>query len=166
MSETPSANEMRCPWCSAPLGAAAEKCPFCGAQLTSLSGAEPSLPGVTALDQDAILRARSEAGRTRGGVLGFLTGRDLPESWAGDPPESLAPPEEAVRREMLRLQLEAERADAVAESVALKADVLAARGIHVDQLADEAEAAEAPSADAGAETGPAGQAPGDGSASA
>lgn len=157
MSETPSATEMRCPWCSAPLAdAAAGKCPSCGAQLTSPSGAEPSLPGVTALDQDAILRARSEAGRTRGGVLGFLTGRDLPESWAGDPPESLAPPEEAVRREMLRLQLEAERADAVAESVALKADVLAARGIHVDQLAAEADT---PPAEAGAESESAGQAP-------
>ena len=49
MSDPMSTSETRCPWCSAVLpDAAAEKCPSCGAQLTHTSGAEPSLPGVTA----------------------------------------------------------------------------------------------------------------------
>jgi hypothetical protein len=142
MSEPMSTSETRCPWCSAVLpDAAAEKCPSCGAQLSSTSG-EPHLPGVTALDTEAILRARSEAGRGRGGILGFLTNRDVAVPSEAEA-ESLAPPEDAVRREMLRLQLEAEQADAVAESVALKSDVLAERGIHLEQLNAIEEQAEA-----------------------
>jgi hypothetical protein len=144
MSEPMSPSESRCPWCSAVLpDATADKCPSCGAQLIHASGSEPNLPGVTALDPEAILRARSEAGRSRGGLLGFLTGRDLPESTGTESIESLAPPEDAVRREMLRLRLEAEQADAVAESVALKSDVLAERGIPLDKLNAIEEQAEA-----------------------
>jgi len=136
MSEPMSPSEIRCPWCSAVLpDPAADKCPSCGAQLIHASGSEPNLPGVTALDPEAILRARSEAGRSRGGILGFLTGRDLPEGSVGpESAESLAPPDDAVRREMIRLQLEAEQADAVAESVALRSDVLAEKGVPLDQL--------------------------------
>jgi hypothetical protein len=48
--------------------------------------------------------------------------------------DSLARPPDEVRREMLRLQIEAERADLTAETVALKADELARRGIHISQL--------------------------------
>ncbi len=145
MSEPMSTSESRCPWCSAALpDAAADKCPSCGAQLVHASGAEPNLPGVTALDAEAILRARAEAGRSRGGLLGFLTGRDLPESTGTESAESLAPPQDAVRREMLRLQLEAAQADAVAESVALKSDVLAERGIHLNELNAPAVAPEDP----------------------
>ena len=139
-----STNEIRCPWCSALLpDAAADKCPSCGAQLSSSSGNEPNLPGVTALDPEAIARARSDAGRSRGGILSFLTRRDLPAVDAADTVESLSPPDNAVRREMLRLELEAEQADAVAESVALKSDVLAEKGIHLDQLNAIEEQAEA-----------------------
>jgi hypothetical protein len=139
MSDPMTTSESRCPWCSAALSeATVDKCPSCGAQLIHASGAEPNLPGVTALDAEAILRARSEAGRNRGGLLGFLTGRDLPEVTGTESPESLAPPQDAVRREMLRLQFEAEQADAVAESVALRSDILAERGIHIDELRDAA----------------------------
>jgi hypothetical protein len=144
MSEPMSPPESRCPWCSALLpDAAAEKCPSCGAQLIRAPGSDQNLPGLTALDAEAILRARSDAGRSRGGLLGFLTGRDLPESDGVESAASLAPPDEEVRREMLRLQLEAEQADAVAESVALRSDVLAERGIHLDQLNEIEEQAEA-----------------------
>ena len=144
MADEMSTPESRCPWCSAALpDPAVDKCPSCGAQLVRASGAEASLPGVTALDAEAILRARSAAGRSRGGILGFLTGRDLPEIDAGDTAESLAPPDDAVRREMLRLQLEAEQADAVAESVALRSDALAERGAHLDELNAIEEQAEA-----------------------
>ena len=143
MSEPMSPPESRCPWCSAVLpDAAAEKCPSCGAQLVHAAGAEPNLPGVTALDTEAILRARSEVGRSRGGVLSFLTGRDQPES-GPEAAESLAPPDDAVRREMLRLKLEAEQADVVAETVALRSDALAERGLPLNQLNAIEEQAEA-----------------------
>ena len=143
MSDPMSTTEIRCPWCSAVLpDATADKCPSCGAQLINASGTEPSLPGVTALDPGAILRARSES-RGRGGILGFLTNNDLPQSSGTESAESLAPPDNAVRREMLRLQLEAEQADAVAESVALRSDVLAERGIHLNELNAIEEQAEA-----------------------
>jgi hypothetical protein len=144
MSDPMSTTESRCPWCSALLtDATAEKCPSCSAQLSHTSGAEPTLPGVTALDTDAILRARTDAGRSKGGILGFLTNRDLPEASGTESAESLAPPEEAVRREMLRLQIEAEQADLVAESVAIRSDVLAERGIHLNELNAIEEQAEA-----------------------
>lgn len=150
MSEPMSPSESRCPWCSAVLpDPAAEKCPSCDAQLIHASGTEPNLPGVTSLDPEAILRARSDVGRSRG-VLGFLTGRDLPEPTGVESRESLAPPEDAVRREMLRLKLEAEQAEAVAETVALQSDVLAERGVHLDELN-----AAPPLAPSGSETEPA-----------
>jgi hypothetical protein len=137
-------SENRCPWCSAVVpDATADSCPSCGAHLTNPSDAEPNLPGVTALDAEAILRARSDAGRSRGGLLGFITGRDTTESTGPESLESLAPPQDAVRREILRLRIEAEQADAVAESVALRSDVLAERGIHLDQLNAIEEQAEA-----------------------
>ena len=144
MSEPMSPPDSHCPWCSAVLpDATAEKCPSCGAQLVHASGSEPNVPGVTALDPEAILRARSDAGRSRGGLLGFLTARDLPEDAGVGSAGSLAPPDDKVRREMLRLQLQAEQADAVAETVALRSDVLAERGIHLDQLSEIEEEAEA-----------------------
>jgi len=144
MSDPMSTTETRCPWCSAVLPDATEdRCPSCGAQLTHASGTEPSLPGVTALDPEAILRARSDA-RGRGGILSFLTNSDLPQpSGTGTEAESLAPPDDAVRREMFRLQIEAEQADAVAESVALRSGVLAERGIHLNELNAIEEQAEA-----------------------
>lgn len=132
-----SGSEARCPWCSAPLPeGAAEQCPSCGAQLVTASGADPNLPGVTTIDAEAILRARSEVGRSRGGIMSFLTGVEPPPD-SGGSAASLAPPPDAVRREMLRLELEAARADAAAEQVALKADVVVDRGIHLDELAGE-----------------------------
>jgi hypothetical protein len=142
MTDQTADSEARCPWCSAALpDATAAKCPGCGAQLMT-TGAEPNLPGVTALDAEAILRARSEAGRSRSGILSFLTGNsDTPDS--GGSPEAYAPPADDVRHEMLRLELAAATADAVADAVALKSEVLAERGIHLDQLGAVEEQAEA-----------------------
>ena len=146
----------RCPWCSAELPAPdVEHCPSCGAALTPAAGTEPQLPGVTTLDPEAILRARSEVARPRSRILSFITGEVTVESANATDPASFAPPSDDVRREMLRLQLEAERADLEAETVALKADVLAQRGIHVSDLggspaeADPASAAPAPADAAG-----------------
>jgi hypothetical protein len=111
-------------------------CPSCQAAIGSAGAVDPQVPGVTAIDAAALLRGASAAPRQRGRLLSFLTGD------AGEPEvsqaelASLAPPDEAVRREMLRLQIEADHAQAVAETVARKSEVLAERGIHLSDLVD------------------------------
>lgn len=128
----------RCPWCSAALPAPdLERCPACGATLTSATGTEPQLPGVTTLDPEAILRARSEVSRPRSRILSFISGEVAVETGSPTDPGSIAPPSDEVRREMLRLQIEAERADLEAETVALKSDVLAQQGIPLSQFATD-----------------------------
>ena len=126
----------RCPWCSAELpAAAADTCPSCGAPLTSATGAEPDIKGVTSLDPLAIIQARADVARPRNRIMSFITGEAPGESEPTANPESLAPPDDAVRREMLRLELEAERADLEAESVALKTDVIVEQNISLADLA-------------------------------
>lgn len=77
------------------------------------------MPGVTTLDAEAIVRARASVSRPGLGLgwVGDLTGRD--SSSGPVPRESVAPPSEAVRREMQRLALQAEIADLEAETQAL-----------------------------------------------
>jgi len=134
MAEAMSGPAALCPWCSAPLpDAAVERCPNCGAALAA-TGAEGEIKGVTTLDTEAILRARSDVARPRSRILSFITGEIVPETGGPASPESLAPPPDDVRREMLRLQLEAERADLAAETVAMKSDELAKIGIPLSQL--------------------------------
>ncbi len=106
----------RCPWCSGPLDAPqAERCPSCGANLQS-APEQDDVPGVTAVRPELLVRARRmEQPRRRG--LRALFGGEEP---AVEPPSqaelaALAPPDEAVRREMLRLELEAAVAEAHGE---------------------------------------------------
>lgn len=124
-----------CPWCSAALPAeAVDRCPGCGAMLVAVPDATGDIKGVTTLDTEAILRARSEVSRPRGNrLLSFISG-EVTQPPPPVNPESVAPPDVAVRREMLRLRIEAETADLEAEAVALKADELARRGIHMSEL--------------------------------
>lgn len=150
-----------CPWCSAPLpDPAVERCPSCDAALTAVADAPSDIKGVTTLDTEAILRARSEVSRPQRGnrLLSFITGEMPVDTSSPANPDVFAPPPNEVRREMLRLQLEAERADLTAETVALKADELARRGIHLSELGgDEAapgsEAAPSSEAAPGSEAG-------------
>ncbi len=111
-------------WCSAVLpDAHAETCPSCGATL--VGEADAALPGLTAIDADAILRNTRAAAKPKrsGRLLGWISGEyDGDDSGATAPPGSLAPPPEAVRREMLRLELQAQVANAQAEVEALAAD--------------------------------------------
>jgi hypothetical protein len=126
----------RCQWCSAQLPSAdLPTCPSCGAALTSTIGGE-EIRGVTTLDPEAILRARSEPPRSRNRLLSFITG-DIPVE-AGGPAEaeSLAPPDDAVRLEMRRLEMEAERADLEAETVSMKTDAVLEQGIDLAAMAD------------------------------
>jgi len=119
---TDAATLDRCPWCSSPLAdATVETCPSCGATLTSTTPAD-QLPGVTTLDTEAILRARSSVSRPRSRLLSFITGETDEAPAAPASAESLAPPTEAVRREMLRIALAAEVADLEAEVNSLETE--------------------------------------------
>jgi len=125
VDETMSTGEsegFHCPWCSAVLPSAdLEDCPSCGATLTSTSTSEAALPGVTAIDHEAIARNAREAVRQpRSRLLSWLSGEYDEEAPA--PSGAIAPPDAAVRREMLRLRMAAEIADRQAEADAMMAD--------------------------------------------
>ncbi|MCJ7711186.1 MAG: hypothetical protein MUQ32_10210 [Chloroflexi bacterium] len=146
-----------CPWCSAALPVpGVDLCPACGAALVSKTGgADPDIKGVTTLDTEAILRARAEVARPRSRLLSFITGEAPAETGAPASSESLARPPAEVRREMLRLELEAQQAELEAETIALKSDVIARQGIHVSQLGGVPEEAPAGEAAPASEAAPA-----------
>ncbi|HEY0443981.1 MAG TPA: hypothetical protein VGC90_07160 [Candidatus Limnocylindrales bacterium] len=110
------ATAARCPWCSADLpGGAGASCAACGAILTGEP--ERQLPGVTAIDSDAIARgARTPPPVRRSRLLSWISGDDGAEFDTPAQPGSLAPPLPDVRREMLRLEIEAEVASMQAEA--------------------------------------------------
>ena len=114
----------RCPWCSAALPSSdLETCPSCGATLTSAP--EAALPGVTAIDHEAILRATREPTRPqRSRLLSWLSGDYVEEgtTTTAAAPDAIAPPDPAVKAEILRLEIEAELADRQAEADSLAAD--------------------------------------------
>jgi hypothetical protein len=158
MTDPTSGSVPRCPWCSAALPVpGVEQCPSCGAQLVTTPGAETDIKGVTSLDAEAILRARSELNRPRTRLLSLITGDEAEAASARENQASLAQPSSEVRREMARLEMEARRAAEEAERTALRADAMAQLGIHVDDLPAEEAAVlaghEAP--DPGAGTDPA-----------
>jgi hypothetical protein len=119
---TPEIAAARCPWCSAVLPArTGDTCPSCGATLTSTS--EPQVPGVTAIDPEAVIRGvRAASAPRRSRLLSFITGEPDEDLGAAPAPEALAPPPPDVRREMLRMEVEAEIADLTAEAGSLAAD--------------------------------------------
>jgi hypothetical protein len=113
----------RCNWCSAPLPSDHEEtCPSCGATL--LGDGDTSVPGLTAIDAEAILRsARAAKTKPRSRLLGWISGDSDEETGAtAAAPGSLAPPPADVRREMLRLELQAQVANAQAEVESMAAD--------------------------------------------
>jgi hypothetical protein len=97
----------RCPWCSAPLASTdLATCPSCGAQLNA--AAEGDVPGVTTIDVAALAyKAGSPPKRSR--LLSWISGDDaVPPDTSGASSAAVEPPSLAVRREILRLELEAE----------------------------------------------------------
>src|SRR5919108_832553 len=116
----------RCTWCSAELPSPeATVCPSCGATL--VGEGDPQLPGVTALDTEAIIKAaRSSSQRPRSRLLSWISGEyeDAPaqSTVAAAGPDSLAPPPPEVRREMLRIELAAEVANLEAEATSIVTD--------------------------------------------
>ena len=118
----------RCIWCSAVLPSDHEEvCPSCGATL--IGDGETSVPGLTAIDAEAILRSARSKPKPRGGLLGWISGDSddgLNETAAA--PGSLEPPSADVRREMLRLELQAQVANAQAEVESMAADAAVEEG--------------------------------------
>src|SRR4051812_5324743 len=118
MADDATLTVSRCPWCSASLSSTTlATCPSCGATLKG--DGEAQLPGVTTLDTDAILRAKSAVARPRTLFLSFIGGE---VEGGGTPPadlDSIAPPTDAVLREMRRLELAAEVANLEAEVQAM-----------------------------------------------
>ena len=110
-----------CPWCSATYTGEPETCPSCGAVLAVDPATDPSLPGLTAIDPAALVRAKTPSPRPRNRFMSWISG-EYPDE--GSPAEAgaLAPPDLAVRREILRLELEAEVANLQAEADALLAE--------------------------------------------
>jgi hypothetical protein len=126
MSEQPAASSPetnRCPWCSTISPVGTETCPSCGAAL--IATAENTVPGVTAIDAEAVLRGRGQT-KSRGGILGFLSGEtgDTVDTPSAAELSSLAPPTNNVRIEMMRLELEAERQRLEAEAAGMAADAV------------------------------------------
>lgn len=113
-----------CPWCSAELTADAAVCPSCGAILTS--DEERDLPGLTAVDAKAALASARPPSRSR--LLSWISGEypdEAPtEAEIKADAQALAPPDRAVQREILRLELEAEVTKLQAEADAIRSDAM------------------------------------------
>ena len=94
-----------------------------------LGDGDTSVPGLTAIDAEAILRSARAKPKPRGGLLGWISGESNDESAETTAaPGSLAPPSADVRREMLRLELEAQVANAQAEVESMAADAAIEQG--------------------------------------
>ena len=111
-----------CPWCSAALTPNATVCPSCGANL--VSEGDPNVPGVTAIDAASLVRSRT-APQPRSRLLSWLSGEYQPDLPSKAEAEAIAPPDDEVRREILRLELEAHVANLQAEADAIRAEAVA-----------------------------------------
>ena len=102
---------------------------------------------MTAIDHEALLRTSREPRPQRSRILSWLSGEYVEETSTPAEPQAIAPPDLEVRREILRLELEAEIADKQAEADSILADA-AVEGRPLPGLepvvldADAAEAAE------------------------
>jgi hypothetical protein len=125
-----SDSDLVCPWCSAALNSAAEeRCPSCGAALKEPDTA--AVPGVTQIDVEAIIKGRTPTQKPRG-LIGWLAGEYEADAAKAPPPGTLEPPGEAVRREMLRLELAALEAEVLARQAEAVAEVATETGEPVD----------------------------------
>jgi len=117
------ASTISCPWCSTVSPAGTATCPSCGAALVATG--DGSVPGVTSVDPEAVLRAKG-GGKSRGGILGFLSGETGDTVDVPTPQElqSTAPPNADVQIEMMRLELEARRQRIEAEAGELQGELV------------------------------------------
>jgi hypothetical protein len=117
-----------CSWCSAEIAEGATECPSCGANL--VPDGDPNVPGVTAVDAASIIRSKSTS-QPRSRLLSWISGEYQTDVPSKAEQQAIAPPDLEVRREILRLELEAEVANLQAEADALRAEA-AAEGRVVD----------------------------------
>lgn len=125
VDETVSGSESTdsiCPWCSARYTGDPETCPSCGAALAADPATDPALPGLTAIDPAAIVRSKAQGGGPRNRLLSWISGDYADDAGTTAQAGALAPPPFEVRREILRLELEAEVANLQAEADALMAE--------------------------------------------
>ena len=99
------------------------------------------MPGLTSIDAAAIVRAKAPAPRQRNRLLSWISGEYPDEGGSPADAGALAPPDADVRREMLRLELEAEVANLQAEAGALMAEA-AVEGHAPGGSAEDAKAAD------------------------
>jgi hypothetical protein len=96
----------RCPWCSSAIRADDVNCPSCGAALHE--DGEHEIPGVTQVDTRSTSPQNPEP--VGGGVIGWLSGEYVPDPTPAEL-ASVEPPTDAVRREMLKIEVDALRAE-------------------------------------------------------
>ena len=96
--------------------------PVGGAALAVDPTTDAALPGLTTIDAAAIVRAKTPVARPRSRCLSWISGEYPDETPSAADAGALAPPDADVRREMLRLALEAEVANLQAEADALIAE--------------------------------------------
>jgi hypothetical protein len=116
-------HESRCPWCSSVVPPDAPTCPTCGAALREPPDADAAIPGVTKVDPGVSVRRPLKRPNR---LVGWLAGEGDPlppdplppgsgsggaAGLAAAGPFSVEPPSPDVRREMLRLEVEAIRAE-------------------------------------------------------
>lgn len=130
----------RCPWCSAQVTPETAVCPSCGAKL--LDDAPADIPGVTQIDPAATTPRPTPRSR---GLIGWLSG-DFETAESDSDRAGVEPPTDAVKQEMLRLEMEALKTELEADA----AERAAAQGeaLPIDaEVADAAEAEASPSSD-------------------
>src|SRR4051812_43626801 len=108
-----------CPWCSASLTPGQTACASCGANITGDPGGD--IPGVTEVDKSAVGVARPPAITNRSRWRAWISG-DSSDTLTESESKAVAPPDDAVREEMLRLELQAQVARLQAEADALLAE--------------------------------------------
>jgi hypothetical protein len=151
-----------CPWCSGALTPDATVCPSCGANL--IAEGDPNVPGVTAIDAASLVRSKA-APQPRNRLLSWISGEYQPDLPSKAEAQAIAPPDDEVRREILRLELEAQVANLQAEADAIRAEAVAeGRTIDLPQVgapgdATEEEAAGDQAATSASPAGPGEEAP-------
>jgi hypothetical protein len=119
VTPAPDPGAALCPWCSAALPPDVTICPSCGASL--VADGDPNVPGVTTVATKPIVAEKATTQR-RNRLLAWISG-EYPEDIPSEAEvQAIAPPDLEVRREMLRLELEAEVANLQAEEDAIRAD--------------------------------------------
>jgi hypothetical protein len=108
------------------------------------------VPGVTTIDAAALVRSKATP-QPRNRLLSWISGEYPADVPTKSESQAVAPPDDDVRREILRLELEAQVANLQAEADAIRAEAAAeGRTIDIPDVAlpgGEAEASAEPDAD-------------------